>query len=59
VVEPDPAAARTYEELYGLYRKLYFAFGKPGAEPVALGDVLPALRRIAAAARSTVKCSNA
>ncbi len=59
VVEPDPAAARTYEELYALYRKLYFAFGKPSSEPIALGDVLPSLRRIAAKARSEAQCSNA
>jgi L-ribulokinase len=52
VVEPDPAAARVYEELYALYRKLYFAFGQTQAEPAAMGDVLPALRRIAAAART-------
>ena len=50
-VEPDPAAARVYEELYPLYRKLYFGLGRAGAEAVAAGDVLPALRRIAAAAR--------
>ena len=57
VVEPDPAAARVYAELYSLYRKLYFAFGKPGSEAAAIGDVLPVLRRIAAESRS--KCSNA
>ncbi len=28
VVEPDAKAARVYEELYGLYRELYFGFGK-------------------------------
>jgi L-ribulokinase len=51
VVEPDPAAAKVYEELYGMYRELYFAFGKGGASPVSTGRVLPTLRRIAAAAR--------
>ncbi len=50
-VEPDPAAAAVYSELYALYRKLYFGFGRADAEPVAAGDVLPALRRIAEAAR--------
>ena len=48
VFEPDPAAALVYDELFGLYRKLYFAFGRPGSDPTAMGDVLPALRRIAA-----------
>lgn len=50
VFEPDPKEAAVYEELYGLYRKLYFAMGRPGSEAVAIGDVLPALRRIAAGA---------
>jgi L-ribulokinase len=54
VFEPDAAAARVYEDLYGLYRKLYFAFGKPGSEAVAVGDVLPSLRKIAAATRTGV-----
>jgi L-ribulokinase len=51
VVEPDPEAARVYEELYGLYRDLYFSFGSAGSAPVAMGRVLPALRRIASEAR--------
>ena len=51
VVEPEPAAARVYEELYGHYREIYFGFGQPDAPPVSAGRVLPALRRIAAAAR--------
>jgi L-ribulokinase len=51
VVEPDPAAARVYEELYGYYRELYFGFGEPDAPPISVGRVLPALRRIAASAR--------
>ncbi len=51
-IEPEPWAARVYEELYRLYRKLYFAFGRAGSEPVAVGDVLPSLRRMAIEARS-------
>jgi L-ribulokinase len=51
-VEPDPKAAEVYEQLYGLYRDVYFALGTRGAEPLALGRVLPELRRIAAGARS-------
>jgi len=49
-VEPDPKAAAVYEELYKLYRDVYFALGKRDAPPVALGHVLPELRRIAAQA---------
>jgi len=51
VVEPDAQAARVYEELYGLYRELYFGFGAADAPPASVGRVLPALRRVAAAAR--------
>src|SRR5207302_10359179 len=50
-VEPDPAAARVYEQLYGIYRELYFAFGAATSGSVPAGRVLPALRRLAAAAR--------
>jgi L-ribulokinase len=50
-VEPDPAAAKVYQRLYTLYRKLYFGLGQAGAPAVALGDVLPELRRVSSAAR--------
>jgi len=50
-VEPEAQAAAVYEELYQLYRDVYFALGKKDAAPVALGRVLPELRRIAAQAR--------
>jgi L-ribulokinase len=43
VIEPDSQAAGTYQQLYPIYRKLYFSFGE--------GEDLPALRRIAAEAR--------
>jgi L-ribulokinase len=46
-VQPDANAARTYEELYVLYRSLYFAFGNASAAPVDAGQVLPKLRTIA------------
>ena len=51
VVEPDTKAAKVYEELYGLYREMYFGFGKSESAPVAAGRILPTLRHIAAAAR--------
>jgi L-ribulokinase len=47
---PDERAELTYDELYALYNKLYFALGKPANE---LGDVLPKLIAIAAANRTT------
>jgi len=51
VIEPDPKQAAVYERVFALYRRLYFAMGRRDAEPAAIGDVLPALRRIAAEAR--------
>ena len=50
-VDPDPAEHATYEGICALYRKLYFGFGKPGSDPIRCGDVLPALKQFAAAAR--------
>jgi L-ribulokinase len=49
VIEPEAKAARIYEELYGMYRELYFGFGQSNAGAISVGRVLPALRRIAAA----------
>ncbi len=51
VVEPDARAQAVYERLFALYRKVYFALGKPDAPAAALGHVLPELRAIAAEAR--------
>jgi L-ribulokinase len=50
-IEPQEAAAKTYAELYPLFRKLYFAFGERQAKAIEIGDVLPELRRIATRAR--------
>jgi L-ribulokinase len=49
-VEPQPEHAATYEELYPLYRRLYFAFGRRGL-PESWGDILPKLRTVAARVR--------
>jgi L-ribulokinase len=51
VVEPDPRSVPVCDELYRVYKSLYFSFGKPGSSPAAFGHVLPALRRIAAQVR--------
>jgi L-ribulokinase len=51
VFMPDPESAAIYDELYALYRRLYFALGSRKAKPVAIGDVLPELRNIAARVR--------
>jgi L-ribulokinase len=47
VFEPEPQSRQTYDEMYALYRKLYFGFGCKDASAVAIGDVLPSLRRVA------------
>jgi L-ribulokinase len=47
-VEPEARSAAVYEQLYRLYRDVYFALGTRDAAPIALGRVLPELRRIAA-----------
>jgi len=52
IFEPNVKSAAVYDELYPLYRKLYFAFGQNSSAPAGVGDVLPRLRRIAATARS-------
>jgi L-ribulokinase len=51
VVEPDPGSREVYDELHDLFGRLYFGFGRPDHGPVQAGDVLPALRRIAARGR--------
>ena len=52
-VEPDAKASAIYDRLYVLYRDVYFALGTGDAKPMALGKVLPELRRIAAVVRSS------
>jgi L-ribulokinase len=53
VVEPDAKSAQTYQELYGMYRELYFGFGCANASAISAGRILPTLRRVAAAARGS------
>ena len=53
IYEPEPAAVVRYNELFALYRKVYFAFGLRGSDAAAMGDVLPELRRIAAVVRGS------
>ena len=51
VFNPHPESAAVYNELYSLYKRLYFAFGSRKSGPAAVGDVLPELRKIAARVR--------
>jgi len=52
VFEPQASEAKVYDEMFPLYRKLYFALGTPGESP--LGDVLPKLIRLAAGVNQAV-----
>jgi L-ribulokinase len=47
VFTPRAEAVAVSEKLYRLYRKVYFALGTRSALPIALGDILPEVRRIA------------
>jgi L-ribulokinase len=48
---PDWRETAACDRLFGIYRRLYFGLGDPAAQPVAMGDVLPALRKLAAEVR--------
>jgi L-ribulokinase len=52
VFTPEPAAVAVYEELFRMYKRLYFALGIRKSEPTSIGDVLPRLRQIAAESRA-------
>jgi L-ribulokinase len=45
---PNPSAQRTYDTLYALYKKLYFALGERGSDGV--GEILPTLIAVAESA---------
>ncbi len=51
VFMPQPEAQKTYDSLYALYQKLYFAFGQPNDS--GFGDVLPSLIKLAQKEPST------
>jgi L-ribulokinase len=48
---PRAEAVERYNDLFRLYREVYFAFGRRGSAAATMGDVLPELRRIVARAR--------
>ncbi len=48
---PDEREAAVYNNLYPLFRELYFSLGQVDAPPARIGHILPALREIAAGAR--------
>ena len=58
-VEPAAPALETYQELYAIYRSLYFGFGEKASAPAAIGGTLPALRALAAKARGGASAGSA
>jgi L-ribulokinase len=50
---PDSNAVAIYEQLYQLYRKVYFAFGIKDSAATSVGEILPELRRIASIVRNS------
>ncbi|HMF75784.1 MAG TPA: ribulokinase, partial [Bryobacteraceae bacterium] len=50
---PEPENVAVYEEIFRIFKRLYFSFGSKKSEAVGLGEVLPQLRAIAAKARGT------
>lgn len=54
VYKPQPEAQKIYDDLYGLYKRLYFSFGKPESG-AGFGNVLPSLMKIAANANSSAQ----
>lgn len=53
IYEPEPVATARYNELFRLYREVYFSFGRRGSTSDSLADVLPELRKIAAQVRGS------
>jgi L-ribulokinase len=51
VYTPEAEAVETYEQLYRLYKDVYFAFGDENTPPVKLAGVLEKLRQVAAKVR--------
>jgi L-ribulokinase len=51
IFTPEAGSAAIYDQLYPLYRRLYYALGTKNSAPASIGDVLPEIRRIAARAR--------
>jgi L-ribulokinase len=48
---PQPESEAIYEQLFPIYKRLYYALGVKNSAPTAIGDVLPQLRAIGALAR--------
>ena len=58
-IQPEAASAEIYQELYRMYRSLYFGFGERRSAATEIGGVLPQLRAIAAKARGGARAGSA
>ena len=56
---PDKESVQVYEDLFRLYRRLYFSLGVKRSEPIGIGDILPTLRRTAEKARALTNTTSA
>jgi L-ribulokinase len=56
VFHPEPSARSIYDQLYPLYRELYFALGQPNHSP--LGKILPELIHISESVNKGVTSQN-
>ena len=54
IFQPDAGSVNVYDEIFPLYRKLYFSLGSKHSAGVNIGDVLPALRNISQRVRQAV-----
>jgi len=52
VIQPRWEEQAIYDDLYPMYRDMYFAMGNRKSKPLAIGGVLPRLRSIAAGVNS-------
>jgi L-ribulokinase len=52
-IRPDPDAVQVYESLFPHYERLYVALGNPRSEAVAIGEILPHIRRVATEVRES------
>jgi L-ribulokinase len=51
-LEPEPRSRDACGEIFEFYRALYFAMGRENSDAIPLGDLLPALQRVA----TRIKC---
>jgi L-ribulokinase len=51
IFTPHAPSAAVYEQLFPLFKRLYYALGARNSAPVGIGDILPELRQIANRAR--------